>query len=202
MYRLYRTLGKIEKHSREGERTSILDLYRPLSARRYLALISLLLLMVIGGTVFAGEPLIRWIHDYYMEQHQDHVAIQKNGDEEDPVDVTEFRKYRFQTVPEGYYIETEKVNEKFQKYLIYYKNSKGDILRLKQTVAGEEILGDITSDATSIEEIKIDKYTGYYAEDNGVGTVIFSDGIYMITIYGTLPKEMLINLAKELELEP
>lgn len=207
MHRLYRTLGKIKKHSDGEEETSILDLYRPLSARRYLALVSLLLLMLIGGTVFAGEPLIRWIHDYYMEQHKDHVAIQKSEkdedkDNEDTANVTEFRKYRFQEVPVGYYIEKEEFSKNPQRYNVFYVNEVGNTLYLKQTFDGDEVVGNVTSNTEPLEEIMINGYVAYYAGDKDGGTVMFSDGTYMVVIYGNLPKETLIELAEGLELEP
>ncbi|TGY96917.1 DUF4367 domain-containing protein [Petralouisia muris] len=186
------------RYKRNG--TSIMELYRPIRSKRRLAVIVLLLLMLIGGSSVASEPLIRWLNNFYMEQNNDHVRFQNNENDISIGARTTFRKYCFVDVPEGYIMELEKFDEGFQRYAIRYINKEDGILSLKQTWQEEEYPENVTSDKEPMKDVEVNGFTGYYVEDNGMGSLIISNGVYKLVLDGPFSKKELIELAGKLEL--
>ena len=200
MYPLFQRVEIGKKNDKAGD--SPMELFRPIRSRRRMAAIALLILMLIGGTVVAAEPIIRWMQNFRVEQNEDHVVIQN-----DMVDGTlehtkeNFRKYRLTEVPEGYYFNYEKFDEKFQRSKIGYFNENGNILTLKQTWQEDDMAEHLTSEAEAIKDVKVSGFTGYYAEDNGIGSLVLSNGIYKLVLEGELSREELVELAGKLELD-
>ena len=200
MHPLFQRVGIGKKNDKAGD--SPMELFRPIRSRRRMATIALLVLMLIGGTVVAAEPIIRWMQNFRVEQNEDHVVIQN-----DTVDGTlehtkeNFRKYRLTEIPEGYYFNYEKFDEKFQRSKIGYFNENGNILTLKQTWQEDDMAEHLTSEAEAIKDVKASGFTGYYAEDNGIGSLILSNGVYRLVLDGNFSKEELVELAGKLELD-
>lgn len=180
---------------------SSMELFRPIRSKRRIVAIALLILMLVGGTTVAAEPFIRWLQNFYIEQNEDHVVVQNNELDEGVEHTKEnFRKYRLTEVPEGYSLESEIYEEEFQKYLIRYINSSGEVLSLKETWQENESPEKLTSDTSDLEDIKVNGFTGYYAEDNGMGSVVLSNGVYKLVLDGAFSKKELVELAGKLEL--
>lgn len=200
IHQIFRSAGATEKR-KTTEKNTPFECYRPIRSRRKRIVFVCLMFAIVGGTVFAAEPVIRWLHNYYMKQHEDHVEIQKSEIDEGNTGSSnqEFRKYRLTKLPEGYSFEQEEFDEEFQKYLSNYNNGE-NILWLKQTFKENEILGNVTSDTKLLEEVEINGFTGYYAEDNEMGTLILTDDTYVIMLYGNFSKEILMDLAEGLEM--
>ena len=161
----------------------------------------MLILIFLGGTAAAAEPFIRWLQDFYVEQNEDHVVIQ-NDEVDGTLEHTKenFRIYRLTEVPEGYTFWLEEFDEKFQRYKVSYHNAEDDILSLKQTWQEDDMAENLTSDTNNIEDVKVSGLTGYYTEDNGIGSLILSNGVYRLVLDGMFSKEELVELAKNLEL--
>lgn len=136
-----------------------------------------------------------------IEQRSDHVRIQNEQvQENEEEDRGDFRKYRLMEVPEGYTLESEKYEKEFQKYFVTYANSDEEVLFLKQVWQESRASENLTSDIERLEGVKMNGFTGYYTEDNGVGSLIISNGVYKLVLDGTFSKEELIKLAEKLEL--
>ena len=199
MSRLFQRVGIGRKEYKEGD--SLMTLFRPIHSKRRIIAIALLILIFLGGTTAAAEPFIRWLQDFYVKQNEDHVVIQN-----DMVDGTlehtkeNFRIYRLTEIPEGYTLQLEEFDNDFQRYLITYNNDREDALYLKQTWQEDDTAENLTSDTEKIEDIKISGFTGYYAEDRGIGTLVLSNGVYKLVLEGKFSKEELTELAKNLEL--
>lgn len=180
---------------------SLLELYHPIRSKRKWAVLALLILMLIGGSAIAAEPIRHWLKGFRVEQNSDHVRIQ-NGTEQTSAGENrgEFRRYRLGEVPEGFVLISEKYDREFQKYYVTYVNSEKEVLFLKQVRQESKALELITSDIEQLEMVEINGFTGYYAEDNGVGSLIISNGIYKLVMDGTFSREELIELAEKLEL--
>lgn len=179
---------------------SLLELYRPIHSKSRWIAIALLILMLVGGSVFASEPIIQWLNGFQIEQKEDHVRIQNEGVQADAgKEKREFRKYRLNEVPEGYVVESEEFDERFQRYTSYYVKVN-DVLTLKQTWQKEKYPENLTSNTEPIEAVEINGFTGYYVEDRGIGSLIVSNGVYKLVLDGNFTKNELVNLANKLEL--
>ena len=177
-----------------------MELFRPIRSKRKMAAIVLLILMLVGGTTIAAEPFIRWLQNFYIEQNEDNVVVQNNELDESVEHTKEnFRKYRLTEVPEGYSLESEKFDEGFQRYLLIYINEE-DTLFLKQTWQEDKSAENLTSDNQELMDVKVNGFTGYFAEDDGIGSLVLSNGVYKIVLGGEFSKEELVQLANKLEL--
>lgn len=198
MIRLFQRAGIGRKEYKEGD--SLMTLFRPIHSKRRIIAIALLILIFLGGTA-AAEPFIRWLQDFYVEQNEDHVVIQN-----DTVDGTlehtkeNFRIYRLTEIPEGYSFNYEKFDEDFQRYMIRYHNKEDNILSIKQSWQEDELAENLTSDSENIEDVKVSGFTGYYAQDDGISSLILSNGVYRLVLDGMFSKEELVELAENLEL--
>lgn len=203
-YRKMHTLLRMQKTKNKrnyiGNEDSILELYRPVRSKRRLAVIVLLLLMLIGGSSVASEPIILWLSNFYVKQNDDHVRFQNDENNMGIGSRDIFRKYCFVEVPEGYTLEWEKFDEGFQRYSIRYINRTEDILSLKQTWQEKEYPENLTSDTEPVNDIEVNGFTGYYVEDNGMGSLIISNGVYKLVLDGPFTKDELVDLARKLEL--
>lgn len=200
MRKVFRKL-ETRKRSRAKEKDdSLLELYRPVRSMKRRVAIALLVLMLVGGTAFATEPMIRWLCNFYVNQYDDHVEIQKNVEDTDDKERGTFRKYHLTEIPKGYTLKTEEFDEELQRYTITYNNAEGKVLFLQQTWQEDRIPENLTSDTELLEDIKVSGFTGYYVEDDGIGTVIFSNGVYKLVLGGLFSKEELIELTGKLEL--
>lgn len=199
MIRLFQRAGIGRKEYKEGD--SLMTLFRPIHSKRRIIAIALLILIFLGGTAAAAEPFIRWLQDFYVEQNEDHVVIQN-----DTVDGTlehtkeNFRIYRLTEIPEGYSFNYEKFDEDFQRYMIRYHNKEDNILSIKQSWQEDELAENLTSDSENIEDVKVSGFTGYYAQDDGISSLILSNGVYRLVLDGMFSKEELVELAENLEL--
>lgn len=200
MYKIFRMPEIQEKYRKKRAQGSVLELYRPIHSKRRLAVIVLLLLMIIGGSSFASEPLIRWLNSFNMEQNEDHVMFQNDKSDMGIGSRTVFRKYCFINIPEGYTFVSEKYDKEFKKYYVNYADSEGKILYLNQVWQENENPQNLTSDAEIIKDIEINGFTGYFIENDGVGSLIISNGTYKLVLSGQFSKKELIELAGKLEL--
>ncbi len=200
MYKLFQ-LPEIKENDRnEKVKGSILDLYRPIHSKKRLAVIVILLIMIIGGSSFASEPLIRWLSSFYMEQNDDHVKLQNDENSMGIGSRNIFRKYSFIEIPESYTLVSEEFDERFQKYFVTYVDEEGKILFLKQVWQESKASENLTSDKEPMKDIEVNGFTGYYVEDNGMGSLIISNGVYKLVLDGPFSKKELIELAGKLEL--
>ncbi len=202
MHRMIRQIGAEEKNA--GEKTSILELYRPIHSRRRLILLVALMLLLLGGTVAAAKTLINWLYQITLEQREDHVKVNENesaiSGDETGVSEENFRKYKLTRIPEGYYLVEEKIDKGFKENVEVYENKEGLLLLLRQNGQGESTMGNITSDKVELEEVKINGFKGYFVKDFDTANLILSDGECLIEIFGNFSKEELISLAEGLEL--
>lgn len=200
MHKLFRMSGAGKKEGVGKTGGSPMELFRPIRSKRKMAAIALLILMLVGGTTIAAEPFIRWLQNFYIEQNEDHVVLQNNELNESVEHTKEnFRKYRLTEVPEGYSLESEKFDEGFQRYLLIYINEE-DTLFLKQTWQEDKSAENLTSDNQELMDVKVNGFTGYFAEDDGIGSLVLSNGVYKIVLGGEFSKEGLVQLANKLEL--
>lgn len=199
MHRMIQDIGRKPQEADNIRGDSIIELYRPVTSRRRFAVLVLLLMMLIGGTVVAAEPLIRWLYNHYIEQYTDHVKVM-NQEENVSSSNTGFQKYKMD-VPEGYHLEGEEFDEIFQEYRLSYVNEEGKVFFLVQTRQENGNLGNITSGTAPLDEVKIGSFTGYYITDGSVGSLVLSDGNYMVAISGQFSKKVLMELADSLELK-
>lgn len=200
MHKLFRMSEIQEKYRNKKVGGSILELYRPIHSKRRLALIVLLLLMIIGGSSFASEPLIRWLSSFYMEQNTDHVRFQNDECNQGVGSRTFFRNYSFKDIPKGYAFISEEFNEEFQQYFVTYSNSEGKVFYLRQVWQEDKHPENLTSDTEIAKDIEVNGFTGYYVEDDGVGSLIISNGTYKLVLSGPFTKDELVDLARKLEL--
>ncbi len=199
MYPLFQRVGIGKKNHKMGD--SPMELFRPIRSRRRMAAIALLILMLIGGTVVAAEPIIHWMQNFYVEQNEDHVKVQNNivhgtlkyGREN-------FRKYHLKKIPEGYILNYEEFDEDFQRYEVGYRNTEDSILTLKQTWQEDDMAENLTSDTEAIENVEVNGFSGYYTEDNGIGSLMLSNGVYKLVLEGKFSEKELLELAGSLEL--
>ena len=200
MHKLFRMSGAGKKEGVGKTGGSPMELFRPIRSKRKMAAIVLLILMLVGGTTIAAEPFIRWLQNFYIEKNEDHVVVQNNELDESVEHTKEnFRKYRLTEVPEGYSLESEKFDEGFQRYLLIYINEE-DTLFLKQTWQEDKSEENLTSDNQELMDVKVNGFTGYFAEDDGIGSLVLSNGVYKIVLGGEFSKEELVQLANKLEL--
>ena len=194
----------LESQERNGANKSgdsLLELYRPIRSKKKWIAIALLILMLVGGSVIAAEPIKQWLNGFRIEQKEDHVRIQNEEVQEDvEEDRGEFRKYRLGEVPEGFTLKLEKYEEEFQKYYITYANSEEEVLFLKQIWQENGAPENLTSDVESLEDVTVNGFTGYYIEDDKIGSIIISNGVYKVVLSGTFSREELIKLAEKLEI--
>lgn len=200
MHKLFRMSGAGKKEGVGKTGGSPMELFRPIRSKRKMAAIALLILMLVGGTTIAAEPFIRWLQNFYIEQNEDHVVVQNNELDESVEHTKEnFRKYRLTEVPEGYSLESEKFYDGFERYCFTYVN-EGKTLFLKQTWQEDKSAENLTSDNQELMDVKVNGFTGYFAEDNGIGSLVLSNGVYKIVLSGEFSKEGLVQLANKLEL--
>lgn len=200
MHKLFRMSGAGKKEGVGKTGGSPMELFRPIRSKRKMAAIALLILMLVGGTTIAAEPFIRWLQNFYIEHNEDHVVVQNNELDESVEHTKEnFRKYRLTEVPEGYSLESEKFDEGFQRYLLIYINEE-DTLFLKQTWQEDKSAENLRSDNQELMNVKVNGFTGYFAEDDGIGSLVLSNGVYKIVLGGEFSKKELVQLANKLEL--
>lgn len=186
MKQVFQKFETQEKNGATKSDDSLLELYRPIRSKRRWIAVALLILMLVGGSVIAAEPIIQWLNGFRIEQRSDHVRIQNEQvQENEGEDRGDFRKYRLMEVPEGYEVESEKFEEGFQRYSIRYIGASNNVLSLKQTWQEKGYPENLTSDAKPLEEVEMNGFTGYYVEDNGIGSLIISNGVYKL---GTVVK--------------
>ncbi len=105
-------------------------------------------------------------------------------------------EYALSIVPEGY--ELYEISSSSISQFTIYKNIFNQELAFEQTVK-TEFNSHINTEGYAIEEILIDDCDGIcveYAEDSGVSSlVVWNNDEYILTLYGNLAKEELINLA-------
>lgn len=201
MHRILRKMKTGKDSSGDEKGHSLMGLYRSIHSRKRRTAIILLIIMVLGGTAFATEPVIRWLCNYYVDQYDDHVKIQRDNPEEaEDGERGTFRKYQLTEIPEGYSLKTEEFDEEVQRYAITYTNSEENLLSLKQTWQEDELTENITSDTTPMEDVAVSGFTGYYTEDEENGSLILSNGIYKLVLVGPYSKGKLIELAENLKL--
>ena len=191
---LFRKIGVPKMVDQEG--SSVMELFHPIHSKRRIVVIILLILMVVGGTAVAAEPFIRWLQNFSVEQSKDHVKIQ-NGMTDGALEHTKenFKKYRLKNLPEEYTFWLDGFDDKFQRYKISYHNTKNDILSLKQAWQEDDMAENLTSNMENIEDVKVNGLTGYYAKDNGVSSLILSNGVYKLVLDGNFSKEELLEIA-------
>lgn len=201
MHRILRKMKTGKETREDGKGHSLMGLYRSVHSRKRRMVILLLVIMVLGGTAFATEPVIRWLCNYYVDQYDDHVKIQRdNTEESEDKERGTFRKYYLTEIPEGYSLKTEEFDEEVQRYYVAYAKEEGEIIYLKQTWQEDEQPENITSDTEPLEDVQVNGFTGYYAEDEENGSLILSNGVYTLVLTGRYQKEELIELAGNLEL--
>lgn len=201
MHKLFWMSGAGKKEGAGNTGGSPMELFRPVHSKRKMVVIALLVLMLVGGTTVAAEPFIRWLQNFYVEQNEDHVVVQNNEVDESVEHTKEnFRKYRLTEVPEGYSLESEEFDEEFQRYKLTYANVSKDILFFKQTWQEDEQPENLTYSAKALKDVGVSGFTGYYAEDDGIGSLIISNGVYKLVLSGPFSEEELIKLASRLEL--
>lgn len=200
MHKMFRMLGVGKREGVGKTGGSPMELFRPVRSKRKMAAIALLILMLVGGTTVAAEPFIRWLQNFYIEQNEDHVKI-KNDKVDDTVEHTKanFRKYCLSEIPEGYSLENEEFNDDLQRYSIMYDNGS-DVLVLKQAWQEDNIAENLTTDTKTLQDVKISGFTGYYTEDNGIGSLVLSNGTYKLVLSGMFTKKELMGLVEKLEL--
>lgn len=200
MHKLFRMSGAGKKEGVGKTGGSPMELFRPIRSKRKMAAIALLILMLVGGTTIATEPFIRWLQNFYIEHNEDHVVVQNNELDESVEHTKEnFRKYRLTEVPEGYSLESEVFNDDLQRYSVMYVSGE-NVLVLEQNWQEDESPEKLTSNKEKLKDVRISGFTGYYAEDNGIGSLVLSNGVYKLVLDGKLSKEELIELAGKLEL--
>ena len=200
MKQVFRMLESQEGNGANKSSNSLLELYRPIRSKRKWIALALLILMLVGGSVIAAEPIKQWLNGFRIEKTEDHVRIQNDEAQEDVgEDRGEFRKYRLTEVPEGYVVGTEEFDKEFQRYTSYYVKVD-DVLTLKQTWQKEGYPENLTSNTELIEDVKINGFTGYYVEDRGIGSLIVSNGVYKLVLDGNFTKNELMKLIEKLEL--
>lgn len=201
MHRILRKMKTGKETREDGKGHSLMGLYRSVHSRKRRMVILLLVIMVLGGTAFATEPVIRWLCNYYVDQYDDHVKIQRdNAEESEDKERGTFRKYYLTEVPEGYSLKTEDFDEEVQRYAITYINDKEDLLLFRQTWQEDELTENITSDTQPLEDVQVNGFTGYYTKDKENGSLILSNGVYKLVLVGSYSKEELIEFAGKLEL--
>ncbi len=182
------------------EGNHILGLHRSFRTRRRVAVVTLFVFIMAGGTVFGAEPIIQWLNSFNVEQNEDHVKIQNNELDKNVKHTKDnFRKYCLTEVPEGYSLKSEDFEIGFQRYKVTYVKAE-DMLFLKQTWQEDLVIESITSDAEGLKDIEVNGFKGYYTEDDGIGSLILSNGVYKLVLTGAFGKDELVGLAGKLEL--
>ncbi len=102
-------------------------------------------------------------------------------------------------VPVGYSLKSEDFDEKFQRYSTVYVNEK-DMFCLQQSWQEDNVPENLTLNKEDVENIAVNGFAGYYSEDNGVGSLVISNGVYKLMLGGAFTKDELIELAGNLEL--
>lgn len=201
MHRILRKMKTGKETREDGKGHSLMGLYRSVHSRKRRMVILLLVIMVLGGTAFATEPVIRWLCNYYVDQYDDHVKIQRdNTEESEDKERGTFRKYYLTEVPEGYSLDAENFDKEVQRSYIFYINKSGEVLSLKQTWQKDELPENITSDTEPLEDVEVNGFTGYYTEDEENGFLILSNGVYNVVLSGMFTKNELIKFAEKMEL--
>lgn len=196
MHRILRKMKTGKETREDGKGHSLMGLYRSVHSRKRRMVILLLVIMVLGGTAFATEPVIRWLCNYYV-----HVKIQRdNTEESEDKERGTFRKYYLTEVPEGYSLKTEDFDEEVERYAITYINDKEEVLLFKQTWQEDGRSENLTSNKEDLKDVEVNGFTGYYVEDQEIGTLILSNGIYRLVLNGNFSKEELIEIASKVEL--
>ena len=203
--KMRRLMKQIDVGEQETEeKTSLLELYRPIRSKRKLVVLIALMLLLLGGTVVAAKTLITWLYQITLEQQEDHVKVnrQEAAVSENVTEVTEgsFRKYQLTKIPEGYHLVEEKFSEVFNDYKVVYINEQKETLLFRQNGQKETTVGNITSYKEDMEEINVNNFEGYFVKDYDTASLILSDGEYLIEIFGNFTKEELITLAEGLEI--
>lgn len=166
MHRILRKMKTGKETREDGKGHSLMGLYRSVHSRKRRMVILLLVIMVLGGTAFATEPVIRWLCNYYVDQYDDHVKIQRdNTEESEDKERGTFRKYYLTEVPEGYSLKTEDFDEEVERYAITYINDKEEVLLFKQTWQEDGRSENLTSNKEDLKDVEVNGFTGYYVED-------------------------------------
>lgn len=199
--RMRRMVKEVRAERRAAENaSSITDLYRPIYSRRKWLVLLALLLVLVGGTVAGAEPVICRLFEYCMEQHGNYVEMESREDDSKMV-TDSFQKYEFTEVPEGYELAQEEYKSDFGVYQVSYVNSEGEMLILRQSLQENGNHGNVTSVREEMEEVEINDFHGYFVEDFDTGSMVLSDGTYMLELSGSFSKEELLSLAENLRYE-
>ena len=73
------------------------------------------------------------------------------------------------------------------------------MLILKQTWQEDKFQERLTLDE-DLKNIEVNGFTGYYSEDEGIGSLVLSNGVYKLVLGGTFAKDELIEMAGKLKL--
>lgn len=196
--KMRRMIKQVNAERRAAENASpITDLYRPIHSKRKWLIMLALLLALVGGTVTGAEPVICRLFEYCMEQHGNFVEMEQ-GEDNRKMAEDSFQKYEFAKVPEGYELVEEQFKSDFGVYQISYADSEGHGLVLRQSLQGNGNHGNTTSTREEMEEVVINGFQGYFVEDFDTGSLVLSDGKYMLEIFGNFSKEELLSLVEDL----
>lgn len=199
MHRMTFRMKQKEAKESDENHASLTALYRTVSRKR-LVLIILILMLLVSGTLLAAKPLLYWLYNRYVKQQEDHVEIMNQEDTASSAR-TGFRKYKIKELPKGYHLFDESFDEEFQEYQADYYDEEDNILSLRQFWKEEEDLGKVTLDSGDMENVEVNKFTGYYVVDHDTGSFILSDGIYVVIISGNCSKEALMEITLNLKLK-
>lgn len=204
--KMYWSLWKARRRKAKKRKKLILEdrdkaltvLYRPLQHKKRVALV-LVLLLFTGSVALSADSVFHFIFDRAIKRQNDHMGVVYQEWEEHSQE--EFQKYEITDIPDGYYLEEEYYNEKFQVYRLVYRDESGHLLYLNQSWQTDGMIGNVTSGTKNVEEVKIKEYPGYYVSDGDIHTLVFSDGIYILELSGKPSKTRLIEIAESLKLK-
>lgn len=201
--KMYWSLWKARRRKAKKRKKLILEdrdkaltvLYRPLQHKKRVALV-LVLLLFTGSVALSADSVFHFIFDRAIKRQNDHMGVVYQEWEEHSQE--EFQKYEITDIPEGYYLEEEYYNEKFQVYRLVYRDESGHLLYLNQSWQTDGMIGNVTSGSGRREEVEVNGLIGCYVEDEDSKALVLSDGIYMVELNGQFSKERLIEIAKSI----
>jgi hypothetical protein len=108
-----------------------------------------------------------------------------------PQDIKEFSPT---WLPDGYRLESSEKNNDFSRQV--YKNSAGEKLVFKQTLATGSIMFDTENGSKKVEKLKIGNCEAFFYSSDKTSTLYWSDGICLFSLSGNISRDEMIKIAE------
>ena len=163
--------------------------------------------IIIAGTLAMSveairKPVVEFFVQTFEKISRVTFAVDENSATESQVKTIPNKilvKYELPYIPKGF-DEIAFQSEDELGIVIEYTDSKNNIIGFNQSLLKGNTLG-IDTEGTNTEEIYIGEHKGVFWSNKGYNNILWNNGEYAFMVTGTLPKETILDLARNIKIK-